>query len=58
MRPIFCRLMHWIVVHWPASVERTRLGGRLFFAMLPWAGEWAHYWSESPEYRRQLDQSR
>lgn len=56
MRRGFCWLMYMIAVYWPFSCF-DGMGGRIFFALLPWAGEWAYYWSEPPEYRQQMDLS-
>lgn len=54
MRRCFCWFVHWVVIHWPFSCY-DGVGGRIFFWLLPWAGDWAHYWSEPLEYRQQLD---
>lgn len=46
MRRCFCWLMHAVVVRWPLSCHEG-IGGRIWFWMPPWAGEWAYYWSRA-----------
>lgn len=54
MRRYLCWFLHLIVCHWPLRAFEG-VSGKIFFAMLPYAGEWAYYWSEPLEYRQQLD---
>lgn len=53
MRRFFCAVCFWLVIRWP--LVRGGLGLRLYYWMLPWAGEYAHYWCEPAEYRQQMD---
>lgn len=47
MRRLLCFAAYRIVIAWPFD----SLKSRIYWALLPYAGEWAHYWSESAEYR-------
>lgn len=57
MRRLGCWIAYYVVAWWPLSVERRGIG-RVYWALLPHAGSYAHYWSEPLEYRRQMDQLR
>lgn len=50
-----CWVAYQIVVHYPGNVYDEGWQRSLWMWLLPYAGSYAHYWSEPVEYRRQID---
>lgn len=51
---IRCWLAYQAVRRWPFSCY-NRVAWPIYLWLMPWAGGWAHYWSEPDDYRRRLD---